>query len=173
MNGYICTKTCKFGGVAYSVGDAIPFEAVLPSREKALIKQGFIAPALDIKMMQDENKMLAAKVKELEKEAAQAQELPVTDEEGQGDIVIPIAAKGGVLELIMAPEDIVKAVAIMQLNAEEAARAVGEIEKEETLIFIDALDARKTVKSAIIAKVQEMEKGKNGNGEEDEGRGDA
>ena len=39
MNGYTCTKACSFGGVTYSIGDAIPFDAVLPSRERALIKQ--------------------------------------------------------------------------------------------------------------------------------------
>ena len=168
MSGYICTKACMFGGVAYSVGDAIPFEAVLPSREKALIKQKFIAPALDITIMQDENRTLAAKVKRLEEEVAQAQELPVTDEKCQEGIIIPITAKGGVLELVMAPEDIVKAVTIMQLNAEEAAKAIAQVEEEETLIFVDALDTRKTVKSAIIAKVQMMEKGEEDNGQEDE-----
>lgn len=175
MNGYICTKACTFGGVAYSVGDAIPFEAVLPSRERALIKQGFIAPAetkSDAKL-QEENEILTARIAELEKTAAGATESPTGDGNEQKGIVIPITAKGGILELVMTPEDIIKAVATMQLNAEDAAKAVGEIEKEETLILIDALDTRKTVKTAIIARVEAMETGEEGGKEEDKGQGDA
>lgn len=176
MNGYICTKSCNFGGVAYSVGDAIPFEAVLPSRERALIKQGFIAPAdnkADANALQEENENLRARVVELEKAAASAPESPTGDENEQKGIVIPITAKGGLLELLMQPGDIIKAVATMQLNAEEAAKAVGEIEKEETLILIDALDTRKTVKNAIVARVEQMEASEEGGNKEDEGQGDA
>ena len=61
----------------------------------------------------------------------------------------------------------------MQLNADDAAKEVGAIEKEETLILIDTLDTRKTVKAAIVARVEEMEYGKEGSGEEDKGQGDA
>ena len=50
---------------------------------------------------------------------------------------------------------------------------MGEIEKEETLILIDALDTRKTVKNAIIARVEQMETGEEGGNKEDEGQGDA
>lgn len=77
----------------------------------------------------------------------------------------------------MTPGDIIMAVATLQLNAEEAAKAVAEIEKEETLILIDALDERKTVKRAIMAKVEEMQAkeeddGEEGGNKEDEGQGD-
>jgi hypothetical protein len=179
MNGYICTKACTFGGVAYSVGDAIPFEAVLPSRERALIKQGFIAPAdnkADAKALQEENNTLRARIAELEKTAGQAPESPRNDEKEQrGIIIIPITAKGGLIELEMKPEDIIKAVATLQLNAEEAAKEVGTIDKEEILILIDALDYRKTVKTAILERVAEIKTGgeeEQGSTEEDKGQGD-
>ena len=146
MNGYICTKACTWGGVAYNKGDAIPFEAVLPSRERALIKQGFIAPAVNV-----------------EAPTGAQNEPPVPQ-----DIVIPITTKDGVLELNMAPEDIVAAITTMQLNAEQAAKAVGAIDKEGTLILIDVLDTRKTVKTAIKEKVEAMK-----DGTEDESQGDA
>lgn len=178
MNGYICTKSCTFGGVAYSVGDAIPFDAVLPSRERALIKQGFIAKATDPEVLQKENEKLIARIEELEKDAPGDQETPPGGEKEPEGIVIPITAQGGVLELTMTPGDIIKAVATLQLNAEEAAKAVAEIEKEETLILIDALDERKTVKRAIMAKVEEMQAkeendGEEGGNKEDESQGDA
>ena len=169
MNGYICTKACTFGGVAYSVGDAIPSAAVLPSRERALIKQGFIALAADTESLLEQNKSLKAQVEALKETAARTPELPPGDETEKKGIVIPITAKGGLLELIMAPEDIVEAVATMQLNAEDAAKAVSVIEKEETLILIDALDTRKTVKTAIMERIKAMEDSQ----EEDEGQGDA
>lgn len=173
MNGYTCIKSCTFGGVAYSVGDAIPFNAVLPSRERALIKQGFIASAANTESLLEETKSLKAKVAELEEIAARAPKSPTEDANKQKSIVIPIIAKGGILELVMTPEDIIRAVATMQLNAEEAAKAVGEIEKEEILILIDALDTRKTVKTAIVARVKAMETGEEGGKEEDKGQGDA
>jgi len=172
MNGYTCIKSCTFGGVAYSVGDAIPSGAVLPSRERVLIKQGFIAPAVQTESLLEENKTLKAKVDALEKGAARAAELPPERVKEQKGIVIPITAKGGVLELEMTPEDIVRAVATMQLNAEGAAKAVGEITKEETLILIDALDVRKTVKTAIVERIKAMESDAAGDTEEDEGQGD-
>jgi hypothetical protein len=154
------------------VGDAIPSEAVLPSRERALIKQGFIAPAVETESLLEENKSLKAKVEAFEKSAAIASNSPPERAKEPKSIVIPITAKGGVLELEMAPEDIINAVATMQLNAEEAAKAVGKIEKEETLILIDALDTRKTVKTAIVEKIKEMESETEGGTEEDEGQGD-
>ena len=169
MNGYTCIKSCTFGGVAYSVGDAIPSAAVLPSRERALIKQGFIALAADTESLLEQNKSLKAQVEALKETAARTPELPPGDETEEKGIVIPITAKGGLLELIMAPEDIVEAVATMQLNAEDAAKAVSVIEKEETLILIDALDTRKTVKTAIMERIKAMEDSQ----EEDEGQGDA
>jgi hypothetical protein len=173
MNGYTCTKACTFGGVTYSVGDAIPFEAVLPSREKALIKQGLIAPAINLEELLKENKALQAKIAEFEKGTTIAHESPTGDKNEQNSIAIPITTKEGVLKLVMTPDDIIKAVTTMQLNAEDAAKAVGEIEKEETLILIDALDTRKTVKTAITARVEEMKTGKEGGNKEDKGQGDA
>lgn len=172
MEGYICIKACAFGGIAYSIGDTIPSDAVLRSRVKTLVSQGIIAPAktiTDAKTLQKENRRLVVRVKELEEAAAESPKLPAEDESAQKGIVIPIKAKDGILELIMAPEDIISAVTTMQLNAEEAAKAVGEIKKEETLILIDALDTRKTVKTAIVARVKDLE----GGDKEDEGQGDA
>ena len=75
MNGYTCIKPCTFGGVAYMVGDAIPSEAVLPSRERALIKQGFIAPAVETESLLEENKSLMAKVAALEKRRRQSRRI--------------------------------------------------------------------------------------------------
>lgn len=146
MNGYICTKSCNFGGVAYNIGDAIPFDAVLPSRERILINQGYIAPQLP------------------QPEEVGRPQGPV---EVEKDITVPIIAKEGTLELILSPGEVVEAIRILQLNAKEAAKAIGQVEKEEVLIMIDALDERSTVQTAAAAKAREL--GEQGKEEEQKG----
>lgn len=215
MNGYTCTKACNIGGVVYSKGDAVPFEAVLPSRERALIAQGYIARSSadaqvagtpkemghlrsriakleeavkEAAAVSEENETLRTRIAELEEAAVPT---AGTTPEGAKEplkIVVPITTKDGILELQMAPEDIVAAITAMQLNAENAAAAVGAIEKEDTLILIDAVDKRKTVHTAILERVEAIknseeeskeksgentEGGSKGDGKEDESQGDA
>lgn len=141
MNGYICTKACNIGGVAYKKGDAIPFNAVLPNRERALIKQGYIT------------------------HASNAFTGPINDSKEVIYINIPINTKDGVIELPMKPVDIITAVKILQLNADDAAKAVSNVENEETLVLIDTLDQRKTVKTIIADRVALLKGVKEGQGE--------
>lgn len=171
MNGYTCVKACNIGGVAYLKGDAIPFEAVLPSRERALINQGYIARSIAdtaAPATPEEIKSLRARVAELEAAASTNPSISTKGDQEPPTIVVPITTKEGVLELSMTPEDIIAAIKTLQLNAENAAKVVGAIEKEEILILIDALDTRKTVKAAIEEKVKAMK-----GGGEDKGKGDA
>ena len=83
------------------------------------------------------------------------------------DITVPIIAKEGTLELILSPGEVVEAIRILQLNAKEAAKAIGQVEKEEVLIMIDALDERSTVQTAAAAKAREL--GEQGKEEEQKG----
>ena len=75
MSGYICVKACNLGGVVYNKGDAIPSEAVLPSREKALVGQGFIARAESLEGLIAENQQLKARIAELEQGQPEATEV--------------------------------------------------------------------------------------------------
>ena len=146
------------------------------ARKRVYLEASPILKAVNVDVLLEENKFLRAKVEELQKTAGEAPESPRNDEKEQRGIIIPITAKGGLIELEMTPEDIIKAIATLQLNAEEAAKEVGKIEKEETLILIDALETRKTVKTAILERVAQMETGgeeEHGNTEEDKGQGDA
>lgn len=138
MNGFICTKALTLGGVGYEVGQEIPPEAVLPNRVRALKHQGYIAHKVET--------------------AAAAAEEPQEEPKAPTPVVIPITKDGKVLELCVAPADIVMAVSAMQHNAEDAAKVVSGIESEEALILIDALDTRKTVKAAILSRVEAMKK---------------
>lgn len=156
MNGYICTKNINLGGTAYQKGETIPGEAVLPNRVRALTREGYIAAQNDA--------------------AAVPPETPQNEPIAPAPIVLPITKNGGVMELVAAPGDIIQAVSILQLNAEEAAKAVAEVESEEALILIDALDTRKTVRTATAARAEELNKSdENGqdDGQEGQKTGDA
>lgn len=155
MNGYICIKSLTLGGIAYNAGEAIPAEAVLPNRVRALAKQGYIAP---------QNETTTA-----------PQEPPQSEPPTPAPIVLPITKDGGVLELVAAPSDIIQVVSILQLKVEEAAKAVVDVESEEALILIDALETRKTVRTAIQAKAEAMQKAseEKDNEQEEQKKGDA
>lgn len=135
MEGYICNKACNFGGVAYNAGDTIPFEAVLPSRERTLINQGYITPA-----------NIAAEAPA----SAQAPFEPIAG------VNVPIIAEEGTLELTLSPEGIAEGIRILQLNAKEAEKAIRKLEEEEILILIDALDERTTVRAAAKNRAQAL-----------------
>lgn len=66
MNGYVCVKACSFGGVVYNKGDAIPPNAVLPLREKALIGQGYIARTENVENLISEIQQLKARIADME-----------------------------------------------------------------------------------------------------------
>lgn len=153
MNGYIALKSITLSGVAYAAGDSIPADAVLPSRVPALIRTKSIARANE--------------------RPVEAQETPQNDANDFGGVNLPIQTENGVLELPASGEDIVKAVEVMQMNAEDAAKAVGDIESETTLIIIDACESRKTVKTAVKARAEELNAAAEGDDEDQEGQNGA
>ena len=153
MNGYIALKSITLSGVDYAAGDSIPADAVLPSRVPALIRTKSIARANE--------------------RPVEAQETPQNDANDFGGVNLPIQTENGVLELPASGEDIVKAVEVMQMNAEDAAKAVGDIESETTLIIIDACESRKTVKTAVKARAEELNAAAEGNDEDQEGQNGA
>jgi len=153
MNGYIALKPITLSGVDYAAGDSIPADAVLPSRVPALIRTKSIARANE--------------------RPVEAQETPQNDANDFGGVNLPIQTENGVLELPASGEDIVKAVEVMQMNAEDAAKAVGDIESETTLIIIDACESRKTVKTAVKARAEELNAAAEGDDEDQEGQNGA
>lgn len=153
MNGYIALKSITLSGVDYAAGDSIPADAVLPSRVPALIRTKSIARANE--------------------RPVEAQETPQNDANDFGGVNLPIQTENGVLELPASGEDIVKAVEVMQMNAEDAAKAVCDIESETTLIIIDACESRKTVKTAVKARAEELNAAAEGDDEDQEGQNGA
>lgn len=136
MNGYIALKPITLSGVDYAAGDSIPADAVLPSRVPALIRTKSIA--------------------HINERPAEAQETPQNDANDFGGVNLPIQTENGVLELPASGEDIVKAVELLQMNADDAIQAIKEIESDSVLIIMDACDSRKTVKAAAKARAKEL-----------------
>lgn len=136
MNGYIALKPITLSGVNYAAGDSIPADAVLPSRVPALIRTKSIARANE--------------------RPVDAQETPQNDANDFGEVNLPIQTENGVLELPASGEDIVKAVELLQMNADDAIQAIKEIESDSVLIIMDACDSRKTVKAAAKARAKEL-----------------
>lgn len=82
MNGYVCVKACNLGGVVYNKGDAISFDAVLSSREKTLIGQGFIARVESLESLITENQHLKARIADMEETQINQAQPEVKQESG-------------------------------------------------------------------------------------------
>lgn len=153
MNGYyIALKNTVFNGIGFTAGSIVPAEAVLPSRIPALLRNGIIAKADE----ESTPPTVSAKTPQTE---------PKVDER----IILPIKAENGTLELSASQKDIVRAIEIMQMNADDATTALFQTESEETLIIVDACDSRKTIKKVIkdrVVALQNEEESTEESGEE-------
>ena len=140
MNGYIALKAITLNGTEYAAGDHIPADAVLPSRVSALVRTGTIA-AINA---------------ETPAVGAESPEIRTNEVEG---VDLPIKTEDGVLTLTASREDIVKAIEVLQMNADDAAEAAATIESDTALIIIDACDSRKTVQKAVKTRAEELRDG--------------
>lgn len=140
MNGYIALKAITLNGTEYAAGDHIPADAVLPSRVSALVRTGTIAT-------------INAETPDV---GAESPEIRANEVEG---VDLPIKTEDGVLTLTASREDIVKAIEVLQMNADDAAAEAATIESDTALIIIDACDSRKTVQKAVKARAEELRDG--------------
>lgn len=98
----------------------------------------------------------AGRMAELQGGAAR---LDVTDPGAyDGMVTIPVkgASDGQYTAIPASVEEIQKVFVIMQLNAEDAARAVSGVESENVLILLHAADSRKTVKTAAKERADKL-----------------
>lgn len=140
MNGYIALKAITLNGTEYAAGDHIPADAVLPSRVSALVRTGTIAT------INADTPAVGAELPEIRTNEVEGVDLPIKTEDG-------------VLTLTASREDIVKAIEVLQMNADDAAAEAATIESDTALIIIDACDSRKTVQKAVKARAEELRDG--------------
>lgn len=170
----IAKKPCSFGGRQFYIGDEIPanlvsdakmqekMEVIVIVNDMERVSGGesgtfFTQEQLDKMVAEAVDEAVNNTVLEMEQKQKELQEAAcVLQEEGflsGGSVIIPVKrGSDGDNEPQMAvpatPEEIQQVFSIMQMNADEGAKAVANIMSENVLILLHAADGRKTIKDA-------------------------
>lgn len=162
----IAKKPCSYGGKKFFIGDEIPAELVVNiEREEKL---GVISAANDeagvpeqsgaLYSQEQVDKMIADAVANADKGFTQEQvdemiqsavaELKPFDSDNAGFTVTVKSEGGNVTAVSCSAEDVQSVVDVLQMNAEDGAKAVASVKSASVLILLHALDTRATVKKA-------------------------
>ena len=162
----IAKKPCSYGGKKFFIGDEIPAELVVNiEREEKL---GVISAANDeagvpeqsgaLYSQEQVDKMIADAVANADKGFTQEQvdemiqsavaELKPFDSDNAGFTVAVKGEGGNVTAVSCSAEDVQSVVDVLQMNAEDGAKAVASVKSDSVLILRHALDTRATVKKA-------------------------
>jgi hypothetical protein len=162
----IAKKRCSYGGRKFFAGDEIPADIVLNvEREEKL---GVISIANDeagvpeqsgaLYSQEQVDKMMADAVANASKGFTQEQvdemiqsavaELEPFDSDNAGFTVTVKGEGDNVTAVSCSAEDIQSVVDVLQMNADDGAKAVANVKSDSVLILLHALDTRATVKKA-------------------------
>lgn len=162
----IAKKPCSYGGKKFFIGDEIPAELVVNiEREEKL---GVISAANDeagvpeqsgtLYSQKQVDKMIADAVANADKGFTQEQvdemiqsavaELEPFDSDNAGFTVTVKSEGDNVTAVSCSAEDVQSVVDVLQMNAEDGAKAVASVKSDSVLILLHALDTRATVKKA-------------------------
>ena len=131
----VANKPCNLNGKMYFIGEEVPVEEVVDYA--SLVKMGLLS------VIQD-----AVPADNLEECVAMV---------GEVSFSIPIVKGDETIDLDVTEPQIQDAVKTMQMNADTAiAHIRGDVEDNTTLIVINALDSRKTVKEAAELKAKAL-----------------
>lgn len=162
----IAKKPCSYGGKKFFIGDEIPAELVVNiEREEKL---GVISAANDeagvpeqsgaLYSQEQVDEMIADAVANADKGFTQEQvdemiKSAVAELEpfGSNNAGFTVTVKGegdNVTAVSCSAEDIQSVVDVLQMNADDGAKAVTSVQSDSVLILLHALDTRATVKKA-------------------------
>lgn len=158
----IAKKPCSFGGRQFFIGEEIPKDLVLyPSLQEQLGVISVIAEAMEAASAAKAGTFTQEQVDSMIAEAVEAAlrmamensgELHQEEAVGYGKFVeIPIQTEEGEgqkMSLPMTPEQVIQALAILQMTVEEGLKKIAEVKDENILILLHAADSRKTIKNA-------------------------
>ena len=172
----IAKKPCSFGGQQFYIGDEVPENLVadVKLQEKygviTIVNEGIgvsggqsgalftqeqveamIAEAVD-----EAEQKRADQLAELQEHVAELEETEPGAYEGTIQIAVKGTADGQYTAVPAIPEEIQQVFSIMQLNAEDGARAIADVRSENVLILLHAADSRKTVKNAAKEQVDKL-----------------
>lgn len=162
----IAKKPCSYGGKKFFIGDEIPAELVVNiEREEKL---GVISAANDEAGVPEQSgafysqeqvdEMIADAVANADKGFTQEQvdemiksavaELEPFDSDN-ADFTVTVKGEGdNVTAVTCSAEDIQSVVDVLQMNADDGAKAVTSVQSDSVLILLHALETRATVKKA-------------------------
>lgn len=162
----IAKKPCSYGGKKFFIGDEIPAELVVNiDREEKL---GVISAVNDeagvpeqsgaLYSQEQVDEMIADAVANAGKGFTQEQvdemiqsavaELEPFDSDNAGFTVTVKGEGDNVTAVSCSAEDIQSVVDVLQMNADDGAKAVTSVQSDSVLILLHALDTRATVKKA-------------------------
>lgn len=143
MSEFICKKPITLSGRTFSYGEIIPDGFVLPGRALSLVRSNYIA--------------------EIEGDALRAEDAgtpiqPFQNENEETLITIPISTEKGILEVITSSQTITTVFTIMQKKVEDAEKDIAELEDEDALILLNAVDSRKGIQKAAEERNAQLHK---------------
>ena len=142
----IAKKRCSYGGRKFFAGDEIPADIVLNvEREEKL---GVISIANDEAGVQEQSGALYSQEQVDEMIQSAVAELEPFDSDNAGFTVTVNGEGDNVTAVSCSTEDIQSVVDVLQMNAEDGAKAVANVQSDSVLILLHALDTRATVKKA-------------------------
>lgn len=131
----VANKPCNLNGKKYFIGEEVPVEEVVDYA--SLVKMGLLSVIHDA-VPEDNLEECVAMV-------------------GEVSFSIPIVKGNETIDLDVTEPQMQDAVKTMQMNADVAVAHIrGDIEDDTTLIIINALDSRATVKKAAESKAKNL-----------------
>lgn len=142
----IAKKRCSYGGRKFFAGDEIPADIVLNvEREEKL---GVISIANDEAGVPEQSGALYSQEQVDEMIQSVVAELKPFDSDNAGFTVTVKGEGDNVTAVSCSAEDIQSVVDVLQMNADDGAKAVANVQSDSVLILLHALDTRATVKKA-------------------------
>ena len=142
----IAKKRCSYGGRKFFAGDEIPADIVLNvEREEKL---GVISIANDEAWVPEQSGALYSQEQVDEMIQSAVAELKPFDSDNAGFTVTVKGEGDNVTAVSCSAEDIQSVVDVLQMNADDGAKAVANVQSDSVLILLHALDTRATVKKA-------------------------
>lgn len=142
----IVKKPCSYGGKKFFIGDEIPAELVVNiEREEKL---GVISAANDEAGVPEQSGALYSQEQVDEMIQSAVAELKPFDSDNAGFTVTVKGEGGNVTAVSCSAEDIQSVVDVLQMNADDGAKAVASVQSDSVLILLHVLDTRATVKKA-------------------------
>ena len=142
----IAKKRCSYGGRKFFAGDEIPADIVLNvEREEKL---GVISIANDEAGVPEQSGALYSQEQVDEMIQSAVAELKPFDSDNAGFTVTVKGEGDNVTAVSCSTEDVQAVVDVLQMNADDGAKAVANVKSDSVLILLHALDTRATVKKA-------------------------